>query len=74
MFITVMNISSLFESENKLRKITPPTLALLCLLGMIALYWISPAKLISSWVFLIFGLGFMTHGIVIAISAEDQFR
>ena len=69
-----MNISSLFESENKLRKITPPTLALLCLLGMTALYWISPAKLISSWVLLIFGLGFMTLGIVIAISAEDQFR
>src|SRR5215213_7086778 len=74
MFITGMNISSLFESENKLRKIMPPRLALLCLLGMIALYWISPAKLISSWVFLIFGLGFMTLGIVIAISAEDQFR
>lgn len=74
MSITMMDISSQFECEYRLKKITPPTLALFCLLGMLALHWIVPLGFISNWVLIIFGVGLMILGIVIAIGAEGQFR
>jgi protein-S-isoprenylcysteine O-methyltransferase Ste14 len=41
---------------------------------MITLPWIVSLGLISSWALLLFGVGLMALGIVIAIGAEAQFR
>lgn len=57
-----------------MKKITPPTLMLFCLLGMIALRLIFPLESISNWVLLVFGVGFIILGLVIAFGAESQFR
>jgi hypothetical protein len=74
MSIMAMDISSHLECEYRLKKITPPTLALFCLLGMLALRWIVPLGFMSNWLLFIFGLGLMVLGIVMAIGAEGQFR
>ena len=47
---------------------------LLCLLSMIALHLLLPLWLISSWIFLILGIGSLVLGIVIGVAAEGQFR
>lgn len=57
-----------------MKKLTPPTLMFYCLLGMIALHWIFPLGLISNWVLLIFGVGCIALGLVVAFGAEGQFR
>jgi protein-S-isoprenylcysteine O-methyltransferase Ste14 len=57
-----------------MKKITPPTLMLICLLGMIALRWLVPLGAISSWILLIFGIGFIVFGLVMGLEAESQFR
>ena len=41
---------------------------------MIILYWLIPWGLASSWILLVFGVGLMMLGIVIAVGAESQFR
>jgi protein-S-isoprenylcysteine O-methyltransferase Ste14 len=41
---------------------------------MIVLRWIVPLGPISTWTLLLFGVGFMVFGIVIAIGAEAQFK
>ncbi len=53
---------------------TPPTFTLLCLLGMVALRWLIPLGLISNWLLLILGIGFVVFGLVLGIEAESQFR
>jgi protein-S-isoprenylcysteine O-methyltransferase Ste14 len=57
-----------------MRKISPPTLMLACLLGMMNAHWLFPIPWISSWGLLIVGIGFITLGLVIAFGAEKQFR
>jgi len=70
----MVDISSHLENEYSLNKITPPTLALFCLLGMLALHWIVPLGFMSNWLLFISGVGLMVLGIVMAIGAEGQFR
>lgn len=69
-----MGISTPFGIYETMRKITPPTLMLACLLGMMALYWLFPIQWISSWGLFIIGLVFIILGLVIAFGAEKQFR
>jgi protein-S-isoprenylcysteine O-methyltransferase Ste14 len=57
-----------------MKKITPPTLMLICLLAMIALNWIVPIAWISSWALLIAGILLIILGLVMAFGAEAQFR
>ncbi len=57
-----------------MKNINPPTFTFVCLLSMIALHWLLPLWLISSWMLLLFGIGFMIFGIVLGIAAEGQFR
>ncbi len=71
--MTAMGISFNRACVN-MKKITPPTLMLLCLLCMIALRWLLPLTWISNWVLLDFGIGFIAFGLVMGIEAEGQFR
>src|ERR1044071_1826023 len=57
-----------------MKNISPPTLMLFCVLCMIALHFWSPIWLISSWVLLVLGVGFLGFGLVLAFGAEGQFR
>ncbi len=57
-----------------MKKIAPPTLMLICLLSMIALDLLFPLKLMSNWILLIFGVGLIIFGLVMAFGAEGQFR
>lgn len=57
-----------------MHKISPPTLMLFCLLGMIALYWFLPLVSFTSWASFIPGVGLIVFGIVMAFGAEGQFR
>ena len=57
-----------------MRKISPPTLMLYCLLGMIALHSIFPLGFSSNWTLLIFGVGLIALGLLMAVGAEGQFR
>ncbi len=56
-----------------MRKILPPTLVLVCLLGMLILNWIFPLASAHSTALVIIGLGFVVLGIGIAFLAEGQF-
>ena len=47
---------------------------LFCLIGMLALHWILPLRLISNWTLLLCGVGLIALGLVIAFGAESQFR
>jgi protein-S-isoprenylcysteine O-methyltransferase Ste14 len=57
-----------------MKNLNPPTLMLLCLLGIIALHLLLPLWLISSWILLVLGVGCILFGIVIGVAAEGQFR
>jgi protein-S-isoprenylcysteine O-methyltransferase Ste14 len=58
----------------KMKNINPPTFMLLCLLSMLALHWLFPLWLISSWILLLLGMGCIVFGIMLGIAAEGQFR
>jgi protein-S-isoprenylcysteine O-methyltransferase Ste14 len=47
---------------------------LFCMLGMIALHWFIPLGSLSNLVLLIFGVGLIALGVVMAYGAEGQFR
>ncbi|HEU0291412.1 MAG TPA: isoprenylcysteine carboxylmethyltransferase family protein [Anaerolineales bacterium] len=57
-----------------MKKIYPPTLMLFCVLGMIALHSIVPLRAISNPLLLMFGVGLIAFGLVMAFGAEGQFR
>ena len=57
-----------------MNKISPPTLMLFCLLGMIALAWFFPFVSFTTWGLFIPGVGLIALGIVMAFGAEVQFR
>ncbi len=57
-----------------MNKMSPPTLMLFCVLGMIALHWFLPLLPFSNWVPLLLGVGFIGFGLVMAFGAEGQFR
>ena len=63
-----------FGVYGTMRKISPPTLMLACLLGMMTVHWLFPILWISSWGLLFVGIVFITLGLVIAFGAEKQFR
>jgi protein-S-isoprenylcysteine O-methyltransferase Ste14 len=69
-----MDISFHFQNQAKMKKIYPPTLMLFCLLGIIALHSIVPLRAISNPLLLIFGVGLIALGMVMAYGAEGQFR
>lgn len=57
-----------------MKNLNPPAFMLLCLFSMIALHLLLPLWLISSWMLLISGIGFILIGIMIGVAAEGQFR
>lgn len=69
-----MDISFHFQNQAKMKKIYPPTLMLFCVLGMIALHSIVPLRAISNPLLLMFGVGLIAFGLVMAFGAEGQFR
>jgi len=69
-----MGMSFPLPNGTEMSKVTPPTFMLFCLLGMIALHSIFPLGFIADWPLLIFGVGLIAFGVVMAFGAERQFR
>ena len=57
-----------------MNKISPPILMLLCLLGIIALYWLFPLVSVTAWGLFIPGVGLIALGMLMAFGAEGQLR
>ena len=56
-----------------MKTLNPPTLMLICAFSMITLHLVMPLWPISSWIFLILGIGFILMGMVLGFAAEGQF-
>ena len=65
---------ALLNKRKTMRKISPPTLMLVCMLGMIALDWLLPIMVFYIWLLLILGMISIAFGLVIGFGAEGQFR
>jgi protein-S-isoprenylcysteine O-methyltransferase Ste14 len=57
-----------------MKKLSPPTLTLIFLLGMIVLHFLFPLTLFSNWWFIFFGIASIIFSLIIAFGAEAQFR